>query len=93
MAVINALGHGLREKSYERALCVAFESRGFSFREQHIYPVTDIYLFHQSMNRRCRVNRKDLLPDGWLFQRLEFVFEHGAGKEGKDALCLLRLAP
>ena len=39
MAVINALGHGLREKTYERVLCVAFESRGFSFREQHIYPV------------------------------------------------------
>ena len=29
MAVINASGRGLREKTYERALCVEFESRGF----------------------------------------------------------------
>ncbi len=39
MAVINASGRGLREKTYERALCVEFESRGFSFPEQYIYPV------------------------------------------------------
>ncbi|MDR3556729.1 MAG: GxxExxY protein [Syntrophobacteraceae bacterium] len=39
MAVINELGHGLREKTYERAMCVEFKSGGFSFREQHVYPV------------------------------------------------------
>ena len=39
MAVINALGHGLREKTYERALCVELCSRGLLFLEQHIYPV------------------------------------------------------
>lgn len=39
MAVLNELGHGLREKTYERALCVEMRHQGLSFQEQHIYPV------------------------------------------------------
>ena len=39
MAVLNELGHGLREKTYERALCVEFRHRGISFEVQHAYPV------------------------------------------------------
>jgi len=39
MAVLNELGHGLREKTYERALCVEFRHRGISFETQHAYPV------------------------------------------------------
>ena len=39
MAVLNELGHGLREKTYERALCVQFRHRGISFEVQHAYPV------------------------------------------------------
>ena len=39
MAVLNELGHGLREKTYERALCVEFRHRGISFEAQHAYPV------------------------------------------------------
>ncbi|MCK8604075.1 GxxExxY protein [Desulfoferrobacter suflitae] len=39
MAVVNVLGHGLREKTYERALCVEFENQGLSFQQQHIYPI------------------------------------------------------
>ena len=39
MAVINALGHGLREKTYECALGVEFDAQGPSFREQRNYPV------------------------------------------------------
>jgi hypothetical protein len=39
IAVIDTLGHGLRAKTYERALRVAFGFRGFSFQERHIYPV------------------------------------------------------
>ena len=39
MAVINTLGHGLREKTYERALCVEFDAQGLSFRERRNYPL------------------------------------------------------
>jgi GxxExxY protein len=39
MAVLNGLGHGLREKTYERALCVEFKHQGISFKQQHAYPV------------------------------------------------------
>ena len=39
MAVLNELGHGLREKTYERALCVEFRYRDIQFQQQHIYPV------------------------------------------------------
>lgn len=39
MEVLNEIGHGLREKTYERALCVEFEERELSYSAQHIYPV------------------------------------------------------
>lgn len=39
MAVLNELGHGLREKTYERALCVEFRNSGIAFAQQHTYPV------------------------------------------------------
>ena len=39
MAVLNELGHGLREKTYERALCVEFKHQGILFKQQHSYPV------------------------------------------------------
>jgi len=39
MAVMNGLGHGLREKTYERALCVEFQHQGIHFQQQRIYPV------------------------------------------------------
>ena len=39
MAVLNELGHGLREKTYERALCVEFKSQAITFKQQHSYPV------------------------------------------------------
>jgi len=39
MAVLNELGHGLREKTYERALCVEFQHQKIHFQQQHIYPV------------------------------------------------------
>ena len=34
MAVLNELGHGLREKTYEPALCVAFDPLGINFDQQ-----------------------------------------------------------
>ena len=39
MEVLNALGHGLRERTYERALCVEFKHKGIHFDQQHVYPV------------------------------------------------------
>ncbi len=39
MAVLNELGHGLREKTYERALCIELGHQGLSFETQHAYPV------------------------------------------------------
>jgi GxxExxY protein len=39
MEVLNELGHGLREKTYERALCVEFRLQEIRFSQQAIYPV------------------------------------------------------
>ena len=39
MAVLNELGHGLREKTYERALCVEFRHQGIRFEQQQAYPI------------------------------------------------------
>jgi hypothetical protein len=39
MAVLNELGHGLREKTYERALCVEFRHQAIRFEQQHAYPI------------------------------------------------------
>jgi GxxExxY protein len=45
MEVMNALGHGLREKTYERALCVELRHQGIQFEQQRVYPV--FYRSHQ----------------------------------------------
>ena len=39
MEVINELGHGLREKTYEKALIVEFKRNNFLFSQQKIYRV------------------------------------------------------
>ena len=39
MEVLNTLGHGLYEKTYENALCVEFELRGIPFAQQPQYDV------------------------------------------------------
>lgn len=39
MTVLNSLGHGLREKTYERALRVELESQGIPVQTQTRYPV------------------------------------------------------
>jgi GxxExxY protein len=39
MEVLNELGHGLREKTYERALCVEFRLQEIRYSQQAIYPV------------------------------------------------------
>ena len=37
--VHTSLGCGLREKTYERALCLEFKAHGISFAQQHAHPV------------------------------------------------------
>ena len=41
LAVLNQLGHGhgLREKTYERALCIELRHQGLAFQQQRKYPV------------------------------------------------------
>jgi GxxExxY protein len=39
MAVHNTLGHGLREKTYENALCVEFRYQGIKYSQQTQFPV------------------------------------------------------
>lgn len=39
MEVHNELGHGLREKTYERALCREFRLADVSYDQQAVYPV------------------------------------------------------
>ena len=39
MEVINELGHGLREKTYEKALVVEFQKNNVHFSQQKIYKV------------------------------------------------------
>ncbi len=39
MTVLNTLGHGMREKTYENGLCVAFKHQGHEFDQQARFPV------------------------------------------------------
>lgn len=39
LAVLNALGHGLREKTYERAMVVEFRHQRLEYSQQTSYPV------------------------------------------------------
>jgi GxxExxY protein len=39
MEVLNELGNGLREKTYERALCVEFRLQEIGYSQQAVYPV------------------------------------------------------
>lgn len=39
LTMLNTLGHGLREKTYERALCLELEYQGLGHRSQKVYPV------------------------------------------------------
>lgn len=39
MEVLNSIGHGLREKTYERALMVEFRHQGLEYETQRVFPV------------------------------------------------------
>lgn len=39
LAVLKELGHGLREKTYARALCIELRHQGIAFSQQAVHPV------------------------------------------------------
>jgi len=39
MTVLNELGHGLREKTYEKALYIEFNRQSLTFNQQTVFPV------------------------------------------------------
>ena len=41
MAVLNGIGHGLREKTYERGLVVGLNRAGLAMDNQKVFPVLD----------------------------------------------------
>ena len=64
MTVLNSVGHGLREKTYERALCVEFRNQNLSFSQQSVYPVVykgetvDEYIPDLEVEKRVIVEAK-----------------------------------
>lgn len=48
MTVLNGVGHGYREKTYERSLVVEFRHLGLRSSSQHVYPV--LYRGEKSMS-------------------------------------------
>ena len=81
MAVLNELGHGLREKTYERALCVEFQHQRIHFQQQQIYPVfyqdehIDDYIPDLVVERRLIVETKavDKIIEEHLGQVLNYL--------------------
>ncbi len=81
MAVLNELGHGLREKTYERALCVEFRHVGIAFEQQHVYPVfyrgehIDDYIPDLEVERRLVVETKTVesITDEHIGQVLNYL--------------------
>ena len=81
MAVLNALGHGLRERTYERALCVELTLQGLAFQQQHTYPVyyrgehIDDYIPDLEVENRLIVEAKtvDQIIDEHLGQVLNYL--------------------
>ena len=66
MAVLNELGHGLREKTYERALCLEFKNQNIAYDSQHVHPV---------LYRGEHID--DYIPDleveGWVIVEIKIV--------------------
>jgi GxxExxY protein len=89
MAVLNELGHGLREKTYERALCAELRHQGLAFQQQHSYPVfyrgeqIDDYVPDLEVENRLIVEIKtvDTIVDEHIGQVLNYlrITGHEAG--------------
>ena len=64
MNVHRGVGHGLREKTYERALCLEFQHEKIAFNQQSSYPVIyrdqkiDDYIPDLEVERRVLVDAK-----------------------------------
>ena len=81
MEVLNELGHGLREKTYERALCCEFELQKIKYSQQVIYPVfykdhkVDDYIPDLVVEERIVVDTKtvDTIGDDEIGQMLNYL--------------------
>jgi GxxExxY protein len=81
MDVMNELGHGLREKTYERALCREFELQNIGFSQQSVYPVMykgkkiDDYIPDLVIEGRVVVDTKtvDTIGDEQIGQMLNYL--------------------
>ena len=81
MEVMNELGHGLREKTYERALCLELGLQGIRFSQQAVFPVVykgekiDDYIPDLIVGDRVVVDTKtvDGIGDEQLGQMLNYL--------------------
>jgi GxxExxY protein len=81
MEVLNELGHGLREKTYERALCHEFKLQGIGYSQQSVFPVfykgekIDDYIPDLIVNDRVVVDAKtvDAIGDEEIGQMLNYL--------------------
>ena len=81
MEVLNELGHGLREKTYERALCVEFRLQEIAFSQQTIFQVfykgekVDDYIPDLTVEDRVVVDTKtiDTIGDAEIGKMLNYL--------------------
>lgn len=81
MAVLNELGHGLREKTYERALCIEFKQQNIAFDQQHVHLVNyrgehvDDYIPDLEVEGRAIVEVKtvDAITDEHIGQVINYL--------------------
>jgi len=81
MEVLNELGHGLREKTYERALCHEFELQQIGYSQQAVFPVfykerkVDDYIPDLVIEERIVVDTKtvDTIGDNEIGQMLNYL--------------------
>lgn len=81
MKVHTGVRHGLREKTYERALCVEFRHQGVSFNQQLVYPVfyrnehIDDYIPDLAVEERVLVDVKtiDCITDHERGQMMNYL--------------------
>lgn len=81
MEVLNGLGHGLREKTYERALCHEFELQDVAYSQQAVFPVyykqkkVDDYIPDLVVEERIVVDAKtvDTIGENEIGQMLNYL--------------------
>lgn len=81
MEVLNELGHGLREKTYERALCVEFRLQKIEYSQQSVYSVlykgekVDDYIPDLIVENRVVVDAKtiDAIGDSEIGRMLNYL--------------------